>query len=242
MSLTVRSGAALRAENLFLRRQLALYAERKVRARRANDGTRLVFILLSRFFAWKDALVMVRPETLIRWHRKGFRLFWRWKSKKRGLPRLPIELQRLILQMAEHSVTWGEELIAAELLTKIGIRVSPRTERRYMPHPPQTRDRLCSEQWMTFVKNHAKAILACDFFVTVTANFRILYVLIIMEIGTRRIVHFNVTDHPRSEWTLQQFREAIQENNAKRFLIHDRDCIYSAELNFPIQSMGLTIP
>jgi hypothetical protein len=160
LSLTIRSGAALRAENLFLRRQLALSAERKVKTRRANDGSRLVFVLLSRFFAWKNVLVVVRPETLIRWHRKGFHLFWRWKSKRRGRPGLPLELQRLILQMAEQNVTWGQERIAAELLIKLGVRVSPRTVRRYMPHGPGTWDRLCSERWMTFVRNHAKAILA----------------------------------------------------------------------------------
>jgi putative transposase len=129
LSLSVRSSAALRAENLFLRKQLALYAERRVKARRANDGTRLVFVLLSRFFAWKDALVIVKPETLIRWHRKGFRLFWRWKSKKRGRPRLPLQLQRIVLQMAERNITWGEQRIAAELLLKLGVRVSPRTVR-----------------------------------------------------------------------------------------------------------------
>ena len=115
-SLTVRSGTALRAENLFLRKQLSLYAERKVKAGRADDGTRLTFVLLSRFFAWKDALIIVKPETLIRWHRKGFRLFGRWKNKRRGRPQLPMELQRLILQMAEQNVTWGEERIAAEFL------------------------------------------------------------------------------------------------------------------------------
>ena len=99
--LNLRSATALRGENLFLRRQLALYAERKVKARRADDGTRLVLVLLSRVFAWKDALVIVRPETLLRWHRKGFRLFWRWKSGRRGRPPLPTEIQRLIVQMAE---------------------------------------------------------------------------------------------------------------------------------------------
>jgi putative transposase len=197
--LTFRSGMELRAENLFLRKQLAFYAERKIRARRVNDGARIVLAFLSKFFAWKDALVIVKPETLIRWHRKGFRLFWRWKSKRRGRPRLPIEIQKLILQMAEQNVSWVEERIAAELLLKIGIRVSPRTVGRYMPHRPRTRDRLDSERWMTFVKNHAKALLACDFFVTVTAKFRILYVFVVMEIGSRRIVHFDVTGHPTSE-------------------------------------------
>jgi transposase InsO family protein len=108
-----------------------------------------------------------------------------------------------------------------------------------MPHIPGAWE--ISQQWRTFINNHAQAILACDFFVTVTANFRLLYVFVIMEIGIRRIVHINVTDHPISEWTLQQFREAIQKSGAKRFLINDRDCIYSKDMDSRIGSMGLTI-
>jgi putative transposase len=148
LSLGVRSYSALRAKNLFLRRQLALFAERKVKARRADDGTRLTLVLLSRFFAWKDALVIVKPETLISWHRKGFRL-WRWKSKRRGRPRLPVELQQLIAQIAEHNATWGEERIADELLLKLGIHVSPRTVRRYMPNGTGPGNRLSSQRWTT---------------------------------------------------------------------------------------------
>ena len=241
VSLGVRFNSAIRAENLFLRRQLALFVERKVKARRANDGTRLVMVLLSRFFAWKDALVIVKPETMIRWHRKGFRLFWRWKSKGRGRPRLPVELQQLISEMAEQNATWGEERIASELLLKLGIRVSPRTIRRYMPKGREPGDRIHDQRWTTFVHNHAQSILATDFFVAITASFRILYVLVIMEVGTRRIVHLNVTDHPTAEWTLQQFREVIQGNEIPSYLIHDRDSIYSAELDQAIKAMGVEI-
>ena len=163
LSLTVRSGVELRAENLFLRKQLAFYAERKIKARRVNDGARLLFVFLSKLFDWKNALVIVKPETLIHWHRKGFRLFWRWKSKRRGRPRLSIEIQKLILKMAEENITWGEERIAAELLLKIGIRVSPRTVRRYMPHNSIARKQMNSQRWRTFVRNHAKAIWPVTF-------------------------------------------------------------------------------
>jgi putative transposase len=104
-SLTVRSGVELRAENLFFRKQLAFYAERKIKARRINDGARLLFVFLSKLFDWKNALVIVKPETLIHWHRKGFRLFWHRKSKRRGRPRLSIEIQKLILKMAEENIT-----------------------------------------------------------------------------------------------------------------------------------------
>src|SRR6266404_4628340 len=109
--LGTRSSSALKAENHFLRKQLALYLERKVKPRRTQDATRLALALLSTLFAWKEALVIVRPETLIRWHRKGFQLFWRWKSKRRGRPRLPVDLQRLIAEMAAANRTWGEERI-----------------------------------------------------------------------------------------------------------------------------------
>ena len=123
----LRSRTALAAENLFLRNQLALYRERQVRPRRASSATRVGLVLLARFFAWREALIIVQPATLIRWHRKGFRLFWRWRSRPRGRPRVPADLQMLIGRMAEDKPTWGERRIAAELLLKLGIRVSPRT-------------------------------------------------------------------------------------------------------------------
>ena len=117
---SLRPRCALAAENLFLRKQLALYLERKVKPRRAKAATKLTLVLLSRLFAWREALTVVKPDTLIRWHRKGFRLFWRWKSKARGRPRIPADLQKLIADMAASNVTWGEERIAAELLLKLG--------------------------------------------------------------------------------------------------------------------------
>jgi putative transposase len=200
--LGTRSRAALKGENLFLRKQLALYLERKAKPRRADDATRLSLALLSRLFAWQEALVIVRPETLIRWHRKGFQLFWRCKSKPGGRPRVPADLQELIIEMARSNPTWGEQRIAAELLLKLGIRLSPRTVRRYMPKDRGSGNGLRSQRWTTFVRNHTRPILACDFFVTVTANFRLLYVFVIMEVGTGRIAHANVTAHPTAAWTV----------------------------------------
>jgi transposase InsO family protein len=232
---------ALAAENLFLRKQLALYLERQVKPRRTKVATRLTLVLLSRWFAWREALTIVKPDTFIRWHRQGFRLFWKWKSKHRGRPRVPVDLQKLIVEMASRNLTWGEERIAAELLLKLGIRISPRTVRRYMPAEPGPSRGPSSQRWMTFVRNHAQAILACDFFTTVTASFRVLYVFVIMEVGTRRIVHFNVTAHPTADWTLQQFREVITGERPYRFLIHDRDSIYSSELDSALKALGLGI-
>ena len=126
----------MEAENLFLRKQLALFQERKNKARRADDSTRWLMSFLSRWFDWRNALVVVKPETLIRWHRKGFRLFWRWKSRPVGRPRLPKDIQALIRQMARENPTWGEEHIANELKLKLGIRVSPRTVGKYLAQGP----------------------------------------------------------------------------------------------------------
>ena len=238
---SLRPQWAIAAENLFLRKQLALYRERKVEPRRAKSATKLTLVLLSRLFLWREALIVVKPDTFIRWHRKGFRLFWKWKSKVGGRPRIPAELQKLIAEMAGDNPTWGEERIAAELLLKLGIGVSPRTVRRYMPAVPGPARGPSSQRWMSFVRNHAQSILACDFFVTVTVSFRVLYIFVIMEVGRRRIAHFNITAHPTADWTIQQLREVITGEQAYRFLIHDRDRIYSSELDAAVKSMGLGI-
>src|SRR5215813_5285515 len=179
---SLRSSAALAAENVFLRKQLGLYVERKKKPRRATDSVRFTLAQLSRFFQWRSVLTVVKPDTLIRWHRKGFRLFWAWKSRPIGRRRVPVKIQQLIIEMASSNVTWGEKRIAHELLLKLGIQISPRTVRRYMPRKP--RPQISSQRWMTFVRNHAKAMIATDFFVVVTATFRLVYVLVIMEIGT----------------------------------------------------------
>jgi putative transposase len=227
-----RSRAALTAENLFLRKQLAFYQEHKVKSRPLNDAARWSLVLLSRCFDWKNALVIVKPETLIGWHGKGFRWFWRWKSRP-GRPPIPKEIRALIARMAYENPTWGQARIAAELWLKLGIFISPRTVRKYWPFQPNDRNtkRISTQRWSTFVRNHAACIIACDFMIAVTARFRFLYVLLILELGSRRILHCNVTAHPTAEWTLQQFREALPEENPHCFLIHDRDAIFSEELD-----------
>src|SRR5271167_3154316 len=224
--LTFRSTRSINAENLFLRRQLALYIERGVKPRRIDSVTRIALVILSRFFHWRDALVVVRPETMIRWHRAGWKLFWRLKSRP-GRPPIPLELQRLIRRMATENPLWGEERIANELLLKLAIRVSPRTVRKYMPKRPSGRPR-GDQRWSTFMHNHANAIVACDFFVTVTATFRLLYVFVMIEHGSRRLLHLNVTAHPTAAWILQQMREILGHVGGYRYLIHDRDSIFAS--------------
>ena len=234
----LRSRRALAAENLFLRKQLALFQERNAKANRADDSTRWIMATLSQMFPWRNALWNVKPDTLIRWHRKGFRLFWRWKSRPAGRPRLPADLLRLIRDMAAANVTWGEERIANELRLKLAIRVSPRTIGKYLRTGRPVRTPDPRQRWLSFVRNHARVIVACDFFVVVTATFRMLYVFVIMDLDTRRILHYNVTSHPTAEWTAQQFREALPGSHAYRFVIHDRDSIFSRELDKEISAMG----
>lgn len=168
--LAAHSRRALAAENLFLRKQLALFQERKVRARRPDDATRWMMATLSRMFHWRDALVNVKPDTLIRWHREGFRLFWRLKSRPVGRPRLPKDLQGLIRRMATENPTWVQQRIANELPLKLGMRVSPRTIQKYLSGEGPGRKPDPKQRWLTFVRNHAKVMVACDFFVVGTAR------------------------------------------------------------------------
>src|SRR5215467_1337302 len=238
--LRLRPCRALAAENLFLRKQLALFQERRVKPHRATDSTRWVMATLSRWFDWRDALIVVKPDTLISWHRQRFRLLWRRKSRPVGRPRIPEELQQLIRKMAAENLSWGEERIANELKLKLGIRMAPSTVRKYngfrhrrSPDPAQ--------RWLTFIRNHAHVIVATDFFTVVTARFRILYVFFVMELDRRQILHYGVTAHPTAEWTLQQFREALPGSHSYRFLIHDRDSIYSRKLDQEVAALGVRI-
>jgi putative transposase len=142
--------------------------------------------------------------------------------------------------MAAANRTWGEERIAAELLVKLGIRVSPRTVRRYMPSRPP-RGRRGTQASSTFVRSHARSMLASDFLVVVTATFRVIYVFVILEIGTRRILHWNMTEHPTAGWTTQQFRMIVPGDRGHRFVIHDRDTIYSEGVDRTLEAIGLTV-
>src|SRR6516165_6423733 len=191
VGLFMRSGSALRAENLVLRKQLAAYIERGIKPRRLDHAGRVSLAVLSRLFSWRGAIVIVHPSTVIRWHRLGWRIFWRWKSRA-GRPRVPAELQRLIRRMARENPLWGEERIANELMVKLGIRVSPRTVKQYMRRKPGRGPR-GDQRWRTFLRNHAVAIVACDFCVAVTASFRVLYIFVIIEHASRRLLHWNVT-------------------------------------------------
>ena len=242
LRLCLRPPAALAAENLFLRKQLALYQEHQIRPRRATNVTRIALVWLARWCDWRQVLTTVQPATFTRWHRQGFRLFWQWKSRA-GRPRIPADLQAFMRRMARDNVTWGEERIANELLLKLGLRISPCTVRKYRPKHSERGPgkRVQAQRWRTFVRNHAQAIVACDFCVVVTATFRLLYVFVVIEHTSRRLLHVNVTAHPTAPWTLQQLREAIPSDHRYRFCIHDRDSIFSRQLDQHIRHLGLRV-
>jgi hypothetical protein len=147
-------------------------------------------------------------------------MFWSWKSRKTGRTPSRPNLKELIREMARDNPTWGEERIADELNLKLGILVSPRTVRKYL-RAERPGGGKSDQRWTTFVRNHAKSIVACDFLVSITATFQILYVFVAMEIGSRRILHLNVTSHPTAEWTTRQFREILADPHPYRFVVHE---------------------
>ena len=215
--------------------------ERGTRPRRAGRLDRLWLVLLSRLFDWRSSFVIFRPATLVRWHRDLARSLWRWKSRARGRPALSAQTITLIRRMAGENPSWGCRRIAHELRIKLGIRVSPRSVRKYLPSGPRPRARRNDQRWATFVRNHARAIVACDFVVTTTATFRTIYTLVVMEIGSRRILHTNSTSHPTAAWTTQQLREVFGPGHPWRYLLHDRDAIFSVALDHTARSFGLTV-
>ena len=190
-----------------------------------THADRMLWVWLSkRWNEWRAAVVIVRPETVLAWHRRGFRLFWTWKSRRRlGRPTIPSDVRLLIRRMAEANPLWGAPRIHGELL-KLGIDVSQATVARYMAR----RRRPPSQTWRTFLANHVDQMVAADFFVVPTVAYRLLFVLVILAHQRRRIVHVAVTAHPTALWTAQQLREAFPEDAAPRYLIHDRDHAFVA--------------
>ncbi len=185
---------------------------------------RLLWVWMSQVWdGWQDVIVIVKPETVLAWHRRGFRLFWTWKSRRRlGRPSVPRDVRELIRTMARANPLWGAPRIHGELL-KLGIDVSQATVAKYMPRhrrPP-------SQTWRTFLTNHVDQIMAADFFVVPTATYRLLFVLVILAHERRRVVHAAVTAHPTAAWTAQQLREAFPADEVPRYLIRDRDAAFA---------------
>ena len=200
----VRTRRELALENLALRQQLAVWKARQPRPG-LTEMDRVFWIVVARLWKnWRSSLQVVRPETVVRWHRRGFRLYWAWKSRRRwGRPAIGRDLRDLIRQMSCANPLWGAPRIHGELL-KLGLTVSQATVSKYMVRPR----RPPSQAWRTFLKNHAPDLIALDFFTVATATFRVLFVLVVLTHSRRRLVHFNVTEHPTAEWTARQLLEA----------------------------------
>jgi hypothetical protein len=232
----LRSRVLLEVENLALRHQLTVL-QRKVPTRPTfRNVDRLIFSLLYRVTpSTLNVLTIVKPETVIRWHRAGFRAWWQWKSRPRdGRPQTPIEIRRLIRTVSLANPLWGAPRIHGELL-KIGIDVGQTTVAKYMARrrgPP-------SQGWKTFLCNHADGIVAMDLFVVPTMSFRLLYGLLILRHDRREIVWLGVTGHPTAEWIAQQLREAFGWEEAPRYLLRDRDQVYGQVFARRVRAMGI---
>ena len=221
---------------LVLRQQLAVYAQDRPRPR-ISPFDRAFWVMLSRIWpSWKDHLVVVRPETVVRWHRNGFRRYWRSISTP-GPSRPPIseETKALIIRMATENC-WRARKIQAELIM-LGIRVSLATVSRYVPKTKP--DPTQQQRWMTFLRNHKDVISGMDFFVVPTVRFRLLYVWFAIDHGRRRILHFNVTENPTASWVIQQLRETFPNEATHRYLIYDNDAIFSPAVTSAIKSFEI---
>jgi transposase InsO family protein len=221
---------------LALRQQLATYALKRPRPK-LSPLDRAFWVALSRLWPrWKDHLVVVRPETVIRWHREGFRRYWRSISTPGpGRPQISEETKAFIIRMATENA-WRARKIQAEL-TKLGIRVSLATISRYLPK--KEGDPTQQQRWMTFLRNHKDVIAGMDFFVVPTVRFRLLYVWFAIDHGRRRILHFNVTESPTARWVIQQLRETFPNEPEHRYLIYDNDAIFSPAVTSAIKSFGV---
>ena len=231
----LRNQADLAAENLVLRQQLAVLEQSSKRPRLRNRD-RIFWTWIARLWSnWRSVLVIVQPETVIRWHQKGFKLYWRWKSRGRsGRPKIDVEIRKLIRRMSKENPLWGTPRIRSELQL-LGYEASKATVDKYRVRHRQPP----SQTWRTFLDNHLTDIVAVDFFTVPTATFRILFCFIVLRHHRRMVVHFNVTANPTAQWTAQQVVEAFPHDTAPRYMIRDRDGIYGHQFKNRIKNMGI---
>lgn len=234
-----RTRRALLCENLVLRQQLVV-----LKLRRSRPHLKLLdkvfWVAVRRLWPnWKQALVVVTPETVVRWHHAGFRLYWKLISKVRrpiGRRPTPKEVRELIFRMVRENPTWGAPRVHGELLM-LGFVLSERTVSRWMKRAPRVPE--SAKRWLTFLRNHREAIAAMDFFAVPTIRFGMIYCFFVISHDRRHILHFNVTKHPTSLWVVQQLREAFPFGSAPRFLIFDRDGKYGLEVPAAVRSLNM---
>jgi len=223
-------------ENLLLRHQLSIL-QRNAKKPRLQTSDRALIVFFSRYLNnWRQIVTIVKPETVISWHRKGFKLFWKWKCRhgKPGRNRIDPEIRKLIREMSIANHLWGAPRIHGELL-KLGFELSQATVRRYMKKhvkPP-------SQTWRTFLANHMHNTVSIDFFIVPTINFKLLFVFVVLAHERRKIIHINVTTSPSATWTGQQIIEAFPWDNVPKYLLRDNDSIYGADFTHRVNSIGI---
>jgi putative transposase len=231
-----RGRRTLLLENFLLRQQLAVVLRTTRRPRRTRRD-KLFWVLVRRLTTdWRRHLVLVRPDTVVRWHRQGWCLFWRWRSRTRlGRPHLPAEVRELIAMMSRENGLWGTERIRGEVL-KLGLVVSHRSIRRCRWRGPRRPPR---QTWRTFLRNHARVIWAADLLTVQTLTFRTRSVLFFIGHGRRELLHFRVTAHPTAAWVWQQLLNATPWGRAPRSLLRDRDRVYGSDFGATLEGLGI---
>ncbi len=224
-------------ENLALRQQLAVLKREKPRSNSSRAGRTFWAVLKETWAGWVDSLIIVKPDTVVRWHRERFKNHWRKISRGRpGRPRISVELRKLIRRIASENPSWGVPRLQSELL-KLGFVVSVTTVERYRPTRPT--DPAKAELWKAFLRNHMPEIAAMDFCTVPTATFKVLYCFFVIHHHRRRILHFNVTEHPTMEWVIQQLRETFSSITCARYVIHDRDSKFGAAVADWLKGAGI---
>ena len=235
LTAALRSRRQLLLENIALRHQLEVLQRNSKRPRLKPSDRALWAILYRALPDWRRHLSLVQPETVVRWHRASWRLYWRWKSNpSRGRPKVSAEIRALIRRMSLENPLWGSPRIHGELL-KLGYNVCESTIAKYMvrqPGPP-------TQTWRTFIRNHMSDVVAIDFFTVYTATFKTLYVFVVLSLDRRRIVHFNVTTNPTAAWTSLQLLQPFPFDTAPRYLIRDRDGIYGQKVVDTLDLLGI---
>jgi putative transposase len=227
------------AENALLRQQLIIL-RRQVKRPACTRTDRMLLVLLARMArTWKQALFIIQPETPLRWHRQGFKLYWKYKSRAASAkPKISAETVALIKEMAVQNRLWGAERIRGEFL-KLGIHVSKRTIQKYMRHARTPRR--VGQNWATFLRNHAKDMWACDFLQVTDLFFRSLFAFFIIELHSRKVIHVGVTRSPTDAWTAQQLREATAYGQGPKYLIRDNDGKFGVTFARVAKTSGIEI-